>query len=99
MPWRRSLEMAAALGARRGEVLALRWWDTQNGRVTIARSLTQTKQVLKFKGTKTERPRVVKVPESTLVTIEAHASTRMNSVASSGQTIEQRSSPTQTARR
>ncbi len=33
---------------------------------------TQTKQVLKFKGTKTERPRVVKVPESMLATIEAH---------------------------
>jgi len=66
------LEVAAALGARRGEVLALRWADLQDGRATIARSLTQTKQVLKFKGTKTERPRVVKVPESTLTTIEAH---------------------------
>jgi integrase len=66
------LEVAAALGARRGEVLALRWSDLQDGRATIARSLTQTKQILKFKGTKTERPRVVKVPESTLVTIEAH---------------------------
>jgi hypothetical protein len=32
----------------------------------------QTKQVLKFKGTKSERPRVVKVPESTLATLEAH---------------------------
>jgi len=66
------LEVAAALGARRGEVLALRWSDIQDGRATIARSLTQTKHLLKFKGTKTERPRVVKVPESTLVTIEAH---------------------------
>jgi integrase len=66
------LEVAAALGARRGEVLALRWSDIQDGRVTIARSLTQTKQVLEFKGTKTERPRVVKVPESALAAIEAH---------------------------
>ncbi len=66
------LEVAAALGARRGEVLALRWSDIQDGRATIARSLTQTKQGLKFKGTKTERPRVVKVPESTFATIEAH---------------------------
>jgi integrase len=66
------LEVAAALGARRGEVLALRWSDLQDGRATIARSLTQIKQVLKFKGTKTERPRVVKVPESALATIEAH---------------------------
>jgi integrase len=66
------LEVAAALGARRGEVLALRWSDIQDGRATIARSLTQTKQVLEFKGTKTERPRVVKIPESALVTLEAH---------------------------
>jgi integrase len=66
------LEVAAALGARRGEVLALRWLDIQDGRVIIARSLTQTKQVLEFKGTKTERPRVVKLPECTLATLEAH---------------------------
>jgi integrase len=66
------LEVSAALGARRGEVLALRWADIQDGRATIARSLTQTKQVLEFKGTKTERPRVVKIPESALATIEAH---------------------------
>ena len=66
------LEVAAALGARRGEVLALRWSDVQDGRATIARSLTQTKQVLEFKGTKSERPRVVKIPESTLATLEAH---------------------------
>jgi integrase len=66
------LEVAAALGARRGEVLALRWSDIQDGRATIARSLTQTRHVLDFKATKTERPRVVKIPESTLTTIEAH---------------------------
>jgi len=66
------LEVAAALGARRGEVLALRWLHIKDGRVTIARSLTQTKQGLTFKETKTGRPRVVKVPESTLATIEGH---------------------------
>ncbi|MGA2724840.1 MAG: hypothetical protein ABSG79_20825, partial [Bryobacteraceae bacterium] len=51
------LEVAAATGARRGEVLALRWSDLQDGRAIITRSLTQTRQVLAFKGTKTERPR------------------------------------------
>jgi integrase len=66
------LEVSAALGARRGEVLALRWSDIQDGRATIARSLTQTKEVLEFKGTKSERPRVVKIPESTLAMLEAH---------------------------
>ena len=66
------LEVAAALGARHGEVLALRWSDIQDGRATIARSLTQTRQVLEFKGTKTERPRVVRIPDSTFAAIEAH---------------------------
>lgn len=66
------LEVSAALGARRGEVLALRWRDIQDGRATIARSLTQTRQVLEFRGTKTEKPRVVKIPESTLVALGAY---------------------------
>jgi hypothetical protein len=48
------LEVAAATGARRGEVLALRWSDIQDGRAIITRSLTQTRQVLEFKGTKTQ---------------------------------------------
>jgi integrase len=66
------LEFCAATGARRGEVLALRWSDIQNGRAIITRSLTQTRQVLEFKGTKTEKPRDVKVPESALAVLETH---------------------------
>jgi len=73
-PWCLSmfLEMSAATGARRGEVLALRWSDIQDGRAIIARSLTQTRQVLEFKGTKNERPRRISIPPGTLVAIEAH---------------------------
>jgi integrase len=37
------LEVSAATGARRGEVLALRWTDFQTGAVSISRSLSQTK--------------------------------------------------------
>ena len=66
------LEVAAATGARRGEVLALRWSDMQDGRAIITRSLTQTRQVLEFKGTKTETPRDVKVPASALAAVDAH---------------------------
>jgi integrase len=66
------LELCAATGARRGEVLALRWSDIQDGRAVITRSLTQTRQLLEFKGTKTEKPRDVKVPESALAALEAH---------------------------
>ena len=47
------LEMSVALGARRGEVLALRWSDIRNGRATLSRSLSQTKtKDLVFKGLK-----------------------------------------------
>ena len=45
-PWRLPmfLEFSAATGARRGEVLALRWSDIVGGDVVIARSLTQTER-------------------------------------------------------
>jgi integrase len=73
-PWCMALflEMAAGLGARRGEVLALRWSDLVDGRALIDRSLTQTKDVLEFKGTKTDEPRVAKIPEETLPKLEVH---------------------------
>ena len=66
------LEVTAATGARRGEVLALRWSDIQDGRAVITRSLSQTKQGLKFKGTKTERPNDVTLPPSALAALDAH---------------------------
>jgi len=67
------LEMCAGTGARRGEVLALRWSDIHDGRVVIARSLTQTKEVLEFKCTKTEdSTRPVSLAGSTLAALEAH---------------------------
>ena len=53
-------------------MLALRWSDLQDGRAIITRSLTQTRQVLDFKDTKTERPRDVKVPASALAALEEH---------------------------
>jgi integrase len=71
------LELCYALGARRGEVLALRWTDIRDGRATISRSLCQTKQDgLQFKSLKgaeeTEAFRVMAIPEETLVKLEAH---------------------------
>jgi integrase len=66
------LEVAAATGARRGELLALRWSDIQDGRAVISRSLTQTRQVLEFKDTKTERPRDLKIPASALAALQVH---------------------------
>ncbi len=67
------LHFSAATGARRGEILALRWSDIREGReVIIARSLTQTRQVLEFKGTKTEKTRRVGLPESLMPVLAAH---------------------------
>jgi len=73
-PWCMTLflEMAAGLGARRGEVLALRWLDINDGHATVARSLSQTRAGLEFKGTKTDEARVLKIPEDILPKLEAH---------------------------
>ena len=86
-PWclRTLLLVAAATGCRRGELLALRWADIQGDCAIIARSLTQTYReidgpegkvrihdVLDFKCTKTEKPRVVVLPQSAMDALEAH---------------------------
>ena len=73
-PWcmRTYLQAAAATGCRRGELLALRWSDIVDGGAMIARSLTQTRDVLEFKGTKTEKPRPVALPASAPIALDAH---------------------------
>jgi integrase len=73
-PWclRTFLEVVAATGCRRGEALALRWSDIQDGRAMVARSLTQTRAVLEFKGTKTDKPRPVTLPTSAVEALKAH---------------------------
>jgi len=73
-PWcvKTLLKVSAALGARRGEMLALRWCDLRDGIVTIERSLIQTKAGLQFKGTKTEKPRTIVVPGEALEALDAH---------------------------
>jgi integrase len=67
------LEMDAATGVRRGELLALRWSDIQEGRAVIGRSLSQTKALgLQFKQTKTNLVRVLALPGSILVSLDTH---------------------------
>ena len=101
-PWcmRTYLEVAAATGCRRGELLALRWSDIVDGCAIIARSLTQTfrivqtpegksvkvHDVLEFKCTKTEKPRPVVLPESAITALEAHRKSRTSSADSAGRT-------------
>jgi integrase len=73
-PWCLSafLELAAASGARRGEILALRWSDLQGMIIVIDRSLCQTNDGVVFKSTKTEEPRRVELPPSAIACLEAH---------------------------
>ena len=66
------LDVAAATGARRGEVLALRWSDVKGMVVLIDRSLCQTRVGLVFKNTKTEEPRKVELPPSMVAGLDAH---------------------------
>lgn len=66
------LELSAATGARRGEILALRWADIQGGAVSISRSLSQTRAGLAFKETKNQSTRLVVLPESAVHALKVH---------------------------
>ena len=68
------LELSAATGARRGEVMALRWSDIVDGRAFITRSLTQSKTGLTFKRPKNEKARIVTLPPSASAALEDHRS-------------------------
>jgi integrase len=56
--------IALATGARRGEVLAIRWRnvDLEHGTLRIVESLEQTKTGLRFKSPKSDRPRAIMLP-------------------------------------
>jgi integrase len=67
------LAVCAATGARRGEILALRWSDIIQDEASITRSLTQTKAGLAFKETKTEKSvRPVCLPASAMEALASH---------------------------
>ncbi len=68
-------KLALATGMRRGELLALRWQDIDldRGRITVARSLEQTKAGLRFKETKTRHGRRnITLPISAVADLRAH---------------------------
>lgn len=56
--------IALATGARRGEVLAIRWRnvDLDRGLIRVVESLEQTKAGIRFKSPKTERARAITLP-------------------------------------
>ena len=59
--WHSFFSLAFAIGARRGELLALRWSvvDLERRTVTIAAALSQTKAGIAVKSTKSDRVRIV----------------------------------------
>jgi integrase len=68
------LELAAATGARRGELLALCWSDVCADALSISRSLSQTRAGLSVKETKNQSARLVILPDSAILALKAHDS-------------------------
>ncbi len=68
------LQLAAATGARRGELVALRWTDVNlgTGIVTIARGAVKGKDGLVIKDTKTHGTRRVALDQGTVAVLTAH---------------------------
>ena len=90
-PWciKTFLSVAAAPGCRRGELLALRWSDIMDGRAVIPRPLTQTKDGLQFKPTKTEKPRALALLASAITALEEHRRQDEQSAELWGQFVRQ----------
>ena len=66
--------LAAASGARRGELLSLTWSDVdlRNGLITISKSLTDPETGLEVKGTKTGQTRHVGISQTTIEILLEH---------------------------
>ncbi len=67
------LRLAAATGARRGELVALKWIDLRGSRLTIRRSLVESGDQLHERSTKTgsKGHRTIAVDAATLAAVEA----------------------------
>jgi len=73
-PWGMNvfLELDAATGARRGELLGLQWTDVNGKQLMIGRSLSQVGESVFLKEPKNKRFRVVTIPPSALKKLQAH---------------------------
>jgi integrase len=71
---------------RRGEILALRWKrvDLDRGTVSVVESLEQTNAGLRFKPTKTERPRSVTLPHFAREELRRHRQEQAQTLAEFG---------------
>lgn len=66
--------LAAATGARRGEILALQWPDIdfETGIMTVSKSLEETQAGLRVKSTKSGKPRRFAIPDFALAVLAVH---------------------------
>lgn len=73
-PWRALWHLAMGTGARRGELLGLRWRevDLAGRRVTICRGLSVVDGVPRLLGTKTARSREISIGSSVVEALERH---------------------------
>jgi len=81
------LRLAIVTGARRGEVLGLRWSDVDldGGRLTVARSITNTRATGTIaKTTKTNRSRAVALDPATIDALRRLAAVRQHAVEAGG---------------
>ncbi len=85
--------VAAATGARRGELCALRWKhvDLDKRRVTIARSIVEVGGQLIEKDTKTHQVRKVSLDEETTAVLATHRETCEEVAAKCGATVSRNS--------
>lgn len=72
--WRALWHLAVGTGARRGELLGLRWVDVDlaAGVIRIRRSLSKLGGVARLLGTKTSRNRTLSIGESVVRALERH---------------------------
>jgi integrase len=65
--------LALGTGARRDEILALRWQDIEDSRIKVERSLEQTRSGLRFKSPKTKNSRrTISIPASVSTELRAY---------------------------
>jgi len=82
------LELDAASGARRGELLGLQWTDLQGTQLMIGRSLSQVGQEVFLKEPKNKKFRVVTIPSSALKKLQAHRKKQEENRALFGDTYQ-----------
>jgi integrase len=85
--------LAASTGARRGELIALRWSDVDfdRGVLTIARGIVIADRELIEQGTKTHQSRRVTLDAETVNALEAHRQRAEDGAESAGTEISRRS--------